>query len=303
MSDIDSVKSVDLVPKSNDDKKCAPALDFEDGSCMPLDVLIQLAGAYNEAIDTEKVSGDKISTNDALDTLNPQKYKRHLVKSFRDRLDSICDDQQCWINQTFARLANDALLDYIKNKVWRPSGPQGKFEWLNTLHIKNVMDQYVDKHPEFEFFGVFPIDFDDLNTTVANADFKTLQKGGKTKLGAVFNLDEHWKSGSHWVASFADLERGQVYFFDSYGQRPDPRIRKYMRRVARHISQTGGKKLDVRHNNVRHQFKNSECGVYSINFIERMLEGDTFDQIVNDRTKDEVINRFRDKYFIIKDQK
>ena len=35
--------------------------------------------------------------------------------------------------------------------------------------------------------------------------------------------------------------------------------------------------LNVEYNRNRHQFKNSECGVYSINFILRLLEGESFE--------------------------
>jgi DNA polymerase/3'-5' exonuclease PolX len=43
------------------------------------------------------------------------------------------------------------------------------------------------------------------------------------------------------------------------------------------------KDYDVRYNKIQHQFKNSECGVYSMNFIIRLLGGETFDEIVNNK--------------------
>ena len=58
-------------------------------------------------------------------------------------------------------------------------------------------------------------------------------KKGKYKLGVIFNLDEHYKSGSHWVALYADLNKDQVYFFDSYGKKPEKRIRKLKARERR----------------------------------------------------------------------
>ena len=49
-------------------------------------------------------------------------------------------------------------------------------------------------------------------------------------------------------------------------------------------------KFDIRYNNVQHQFKNSECGVYSINFVIRLAQGETFNDIVNNITKDVITN-------------
>jgi hypothetical protein len=59
---------------------------------------------------------------------------------------------------------------------------------------------------------------------------------GKNKVGIIFNLDEHWKPGSHWVAMYGDLKKGEAYYFDSYGISPEPRVRKLMRRVVKIFS-------------------------------------------------------------------
>ena len=55
--------------------------------------------------------------------------------------------------------------------------------------------------------------------------------------------------------------------------------------------------IDVRFNKIQHQFKNTECGVYSMNFIIRLLNGETFDDIVNNITKDDEMNACRKEYF------
>jgi hypothetical protein len=54
---------------------------------------------------------------------------------------------------------------------------------------------------------------------------------------------------------------------------------------------------DIRFNRVQHQYGASECGVYSINFIVRLLRGDSFDTIHGGRIPDENINVCRKKYF------
>ena len=57
------------------------------------------------------------------------------------------------------------------------------------------------------------------------------------------------------------------------------------------------KGFDIRYNNIQHQFKNSECGVYSINFVIRLVKGETFDEIINNVTKDDKMNECRKTYF------
>ena len=140
------------------------------------------------------------------------------------------------------------------------------------------------------------------------------------KIGIVPNLDEHWKGGSHWVSLFINLETGQIYFFDSYGYRPDKRIRSFLKIIAewKYKKDTGKtlnfdadnymkgsskekneieKKYDIRYSEIRNQYKNSECGVYSMNFIIRLVSGQTFDHITQNITKDDKMNECRGVYF------
>lgn len=51
------------------------------------------------------------------------------------------------------------------------------------------------------------------------------------------------------------------------------------------------------YNTNRFQFKNSECGVYSMHFIEQFLKGYSFNYIINNIINDDVINKKRDFFF------
>ena len=79
-SGILSVRSSEIKPLDEKDTKCAPHLQFENGSCMPIDTLIMMAEVYNENFPS------KIKMIPNLNTMNPQKYKRYLVKEFQKRL-------------------------------------------------------------------------------------------------------------------------------------------------------------------------------------------------------------------------
>ena len=63
------------------------------------------------------------------------------------------------------------------------------------------------------------------------------------------------------------------------------------------MKKKNNKKCDVRFNKTRYQFKNSECGVYSINFILQMLNGKSFDYIENNPIPDDDINMLRTQIF------
>ncbi len=292
--EVSEVNSSEINPKNDKDYRCAPSKKFQDGSCIPLEDLIDMAKAYNE-VDTK----NPIKLSTTLETLNPRKYKRYLVREFGKKLDKVCDDQRCWLKQRFINKTSNRIKTDLTKNTFRPEGPQGKFDWLNTFNINNVMEQYMTKHKDFKFLGALPLDFDDVETLgIKNLNFNDLVNSGKTKLGMVFNLDKHTESGSHWNAAYADLVGGHVYFFDSYGTNPPPEIRKLLRRIARFIGEYNPNvKPNVDFNRIRHQWGGSECGVFSIYFILRMLEGSNFHEFVKEDFRDEDVNKLRNIIF------
>ena len=302
---------------NNEDRKCAPSKQYSCDSCFTIESLTRMCNAYNNKILKNNFKGELIQITD---------NKRHLVSQLTKRLENVCDDQICWLKQDFIRELND---NEINEHTFRPEGPQGRFTWLNTTNINEIMAQYEEKYPDFKFFGAVPIDFDKLNYLgIRNLDFDNFcNKDKKQRLGIVYNFDEHWQSGSHWVAMFADLKKNQIYYFDSYGTRPKKQIRIFVNRIAKwcynrnilnnenniensiteHSFMNPNKsnyieeKLqDIKFNINRHQYKNSECGVYSINFILRLLKGETFENICNNITSDDDVNKCRDVYFRFK---
>ena len=78
--------------------------------------------------------------------------------------------------------------------------------WLNTIDIGNVLNQYHQKYPDFEFIGPVPLDFDKKLTghcvvdELCKLSMANLYRKNKKKIRNSFNLDPHDKPGSHWVS-------------------------------------------------------------------------------------------------------
>jgi hypothetical protein len=289
------IKVEQVIPEDEKDRKCGPHLSFENGSCIPLNLLIKMAEAYNQYNNNNSIN-DNIKLDNIMDTLYPDEYKRFLLFEFQQRFKN--SNQSKWIKKKFIELMNNEDKEYLENDVFRPEGPQGKFEWLSTLDINKTLAQYENKYPDFQFLGAVPIDFNDLDYyPFKTMDFNNFIKEGKNKIGVIFNLDEHYKGGSHWVSLFCDLSKGQVYFSDSYGTRPEKRISDFITRIKNYFEKSNMSNSDIRYNQTQHQKGNSECGVYSINFILRLLKGKTFDHITRKRLTDEKVNKCRLRYF------
>jgi len=280
-----------VIPKKEGDKKCGPTISFENGSCIPLNLLIKMAMVYNK-----KNKDKSISLYDSLEELSPDKYKTYLLFEFQKRFKN--SNHSEWVNnKIFDNLAKEDK-EYLQTSVFRPEGPQGQFQWLSTIDINKTLLQYENKYPDFVFLGAVPIDFNDLDYyPFQKMNFNNLRKEGKSRLGVIFNLDEHYKGGSHWVSLFSDLEKGQIYFSDSYGRKPEKRISHFMERIKDYLETCNINNIDMRHNTTQHQKGNSECGVYSINFILRLLKGKTFDHLTRKRLTDEKVNKCRLRYF------
>lgn len=287
------------------EKKCAPSKQYKDGSCFSLDALQKIALEYNKQ-NTDKI---EISNN-----------KEKLIKALNTKFSNSCSNQICWLRTKLVKELDD---DDILNNTFRPSGPSKKYEWLSTTHINNVIDQYHKLHPNFLFLGTVPYDFEELDGLgLKTINYKKLEKEEKYKLGMVINLDEHDENGSHWVALYTDLKANQIYFFDSVGKPPRKKIKRFINKILQYLYEKKYKKklviskllneikhnkqnlqkdieyIDIKYNQIQHQFKNSECGVYSINFIIRLLNGETFTDITENITKDEEMNKCRESYFI-----
>ena len=292
---------------NNESLKCAPSKTYTEGSCFTLDALKKLANTYNKDIGIESNKYIKISDS-----------KEDLLKQISKRITQCNNNQLCWLNIDWVKNIKDE--DILKN-TFRPPGPQGRFKWLNTTNINDIVKQYENKYKDFKFLGAVPYDFEELEQLgIDKLDFDELINQNKYKIGLVINLDEHWKSGSHWVGLFANLKEDKIYFFDSYGYKPKKRISDFIRRIAiwcykrHHLKIQEGssndnidteinfknkyeKLMNIDYNKTRHQYKNSECGVYSINFILRLLKGETFNNICNNITPDEKVNECREVYF------
>lgn len=175
-------------------------------------------------------------------------------------------------------------------------------KWLDSQNIEDVLKQYEEACPDFEFMGPYPIDFaapdpykkdgSCLISEICNLRVQASLAAGKKKIGIVYNLDPHFKGGSHWVAAYIDIPGHKCYYFDSYGLAPPKQIATFMKWLT-----TQDPKMKLAYNARRFQFKNTECGVYSIYFIIRMIKGDQFRSFTRQSPRDKKMIELRDELF------
>jgi hypothetical protein len=230
------------------------------------------------------------------------KSKKSLWNNIKNYFQNKCNNEWCWIQQQVVKKIKD---EQILNNTFRPMMPkewlENNREWLSTIDIENVMLQYQQKHKDFIFLGPVPIDFDanhQLGGCVVDElcklDIKKLYKKNITKLGIVFNLDKHNEPGSHWVSLYSDFKKKHIFYYDSYAVGPKTEVKILMDRIENQLNTINKNKKSIKeYNRVRHQYKDSECGVYSMMFIINMLENNNFAKNTNTVVLDDEINKNR----------
>jgi hypothetical protein len=192
----------------------------------------------------------------------------------------------------------------------RPAQPVGWKEdpdmWLDSNNIRDVMRQYEESRPDFKFLGPYPIDFASPDPyskgkgggdrcyigEMCSLNLKQEQAAGKKYIGIVYNLDPHYKGGSHWVANFIDIPKKHCYYFDSYGMKPPKQVNKFMQWLT---LQEPTMQLGM--NGRQFQRQDTECGVYCLYFLDRMLAGEPYLKFVRSSPSDKFMLDLRDWFY------
>jgi len=285
---------------------CSPlASETQDikESCLNYDMLVLLARLYNS----------KQSQND-LDKIQIPKRKSagKLWKALQAKLDPVCGKvgESCWVEQPFVK--SSPHYDKI-TKMYRPKKPLAWYKeerkWLNTYDIQDVMTQYAEADPSFKFVGVFPADFaarayPGSDTCIVNQmcklDLGALWASKVKTVGVVFNTDDSKSPGQHWVSLFVGLNpRGKnfgVFFYDSVANAPQKEFASFMETMRKQLETLHPKnvnKIRVEHNKVQRQYKNYDCGVFSMLFLISMLKR-KFEDVCEGMGYDDDVAKFRD---------
>ena len=285
---------------------CAPTVANQRAvphSCFTPMVLQQIKTAYNQHHPANPIQ----STNPT-----------EIWSELKSRL-TTCSSEDCWLSE----IKNKEARNYIDSTIFAPDHPskwkKDPNTWLSNYDIYNVLKQYEVPYKQFHMIQPSPIDFDatpsEMNGSCVEDELckfsiREQLANGKTKIGMIFNLDDHKKSGSHWVSMFLDLEDNFVFFLDSTGESiPNPIYKLVYRIIKEGLTLSPPKQIHFYENcPVEHQYSNTECGMYGLFFIITMLTGkadtrefSTFiDKIMffkDRRIPDKYMTKLRKRYF------
>lgn len=230
---------------------------------------------------------------------------------FKNTFNNVCYNEQCWLKQEFSKNKIDSG---TQSYIFAPRAPdswnKNINEWLSNIDIMNVMSNYEKIHKNFRFIGPSPIDYDTIksdNTCVwdelCNFNLSNYTKKNINKIGIVFNTDPHYKSGEHWISMFINLkpkkEKPYLFFFDSAGDKMPSELDKLKKNI---IEMANQKKIElnfIENHPLQHQKTNTECGMYCLYFILKLLYGKHTNYFLNKEKiiTDYKVQEYRNKYF------
>lgn len=198
----------------------------------------------------------------------------------------------------------------VQSLIAKPTAPESwlknTHEWLSSVDIDKVEKEFTKVFSKYYYVGAVPIDFDKQSNTgtclvdsLCSLDIVSLYKKGYTQIGIIFNTDVSTGPGQHWVALFCDigneLEYPRITYFDSYAEKPEKEVQRLMKRWKERWDATGihKKPMEATYNKVRHQYQDSECGVYCVYFHYCCLMGIPMEK----RVPDDVVRGLRGMLF------
>ena len=279
---------------------CSLKNSKNNDSCLNNNLLVKIAEILNN------YQGANININTT---------RKKLYKQVLDKLNDIsnCSSEKCWltIQEIITHLSSEELLQFKKS--FKPKKPsewdKDPNTWLTTSQLELILNQLQDKYNDFKHYGALPMDFekrtsnDCISGDLCNIDLQTHIKENKPKIGVIFNLDDHDEPGSHWTSMYIELEpccrdTPSIYYFDSVGTKPPKEIFSLVDKLQEQYKLINNNPLDFLYNDIQHQYKNTECGIYSLHFLESMLKGENFEEYIKNKNNDEYMEKFRKYYFI-----
>ena len=271
---------------------CKPSKKKNRFTCYSKKSLVKMTRAWNSEYN---------------DKLNDKLELDKLWFNLNKKLNSKCSNEWCWKDLDFIKKNGDKELKNTFRPVMPKEWHSNPNAWLSTLDIDAVMYQYEDKFNNFKFLGTHPMDFalkENNQCSVSNLckfNLSDMIKYNKEKLGLVLNLDKSHQSGSHWVCLFIDIKLKKIYYWDSYGVKPDKEVYDFVNEIKKQGNKLN-KNFKFFMNTYRHQYENSECGVYCLWFLIKLLESKDsykeYNNIILKKVKDKIMEKNRNVLFI-----
>lgn len=206
-------------------------------------------------------------------------------------------------------------------RVFKPAGPRDSTDLLSNYNIDETLQKWARSFPDLYTYDFSMMDFADTGDPFYTRDVAAILEGREVQklgvgfppvrrpakcLACVLNTDVTGGFGKHWVAVFVDTRPAtwSVEYFNSAGNPPPramvewmertrARLQEYRAQKAGADSKSAGAVQVVAVTSVVHQQGKTECGLYSLFYIRRRIEGTPYTFFMKTPIPDEAMVSFR----------
>jgi hypothetical protein len=258
--------------------------------------LRELCAAYNRTTRGERIEIEGASSD-------------QLLSALKGKLGPLCDTERCWVSLGILPGDAEKRLENNFAPLKPASWNRNPTEWLSNHDIELAITRHTARHGDFRLLGVFPMDFmgNDASgkcvSSLCGFRIEELSRQGTKRAAIVLNTDKHNESGQHWVSLFIHACPGDrrygVYFFDSTGRPPTAEVDAFSNTVVDQLKGAFGESPEPVYsfNDRTQQKANTECGIFCVHFVMKMLGGCGFRRVCSTIGDDMKMMKLRSELF------
>jgi hypothetical protein len=223
-----------------------------------------------------------------------------------------CNSELCILESEKFKKYSRKYIKEIRNEIrdrFKTIGPRDSRSLLSNVNIDSVIRQWKIEFPKFHPIEFAMSDFYEYPSELVMTNVgKEIIDTNHDCAGLALNTDIHSRGGKHWVGFFMDFRDDELWrliYFNSSGNPPFKSITRFMEELKTELSLGYNKKVESvvlsRH---RHQPEsdNSECGLYVLFFIRKMLERTSDEFFIKNTISTKMMQEFRKHVFREKTQ-
>ena len=278
-----------MKPKRFTKKNCAPMVKnktINKKSCYTDSIMLKLKKEYNKQNPEDKITFTKPNS---------------IWNAFKKRLKG-CENEGCWLKKLNNSNISQKVSEISFSPKHPPSWKKNPNEWLNSVDIVNLMQQYEKQNPNFKFIGPSPIDFDKKKmfgqcvwNDLCHFSLHNYLNKGINKIGIILNTDPHYLSGAHWICIFINLKKKFIYYFDSNADSTPKQVKTFIDKVKKQGINLGIN-LEEFTNKTEHQRSDTECGMYVLYIIITLIKTNSYPNFT-ERIPDKDMEKLRKVFF------
>lgn len=196
----------------------------------------------------------------------------------------------------------------ILNTNFNPPGPHNSNDWLNNIQLKNKQEQYKKYAPKLYNKKYEYCDFQMRDFAITGGELNMVNMAEISNnydcFSVIFNTDYSSGGGQHWLCTYCDFtHRGSrddpytIEYFDSVGKPPKNEFADWLHKTKNQLLLNNRYAEIIYVPRQQLQYGNSECGVWSLMYIQSRLEGKPPSYFEDNKALDSDMLAFRANLF------